>query len=288
MMRLVITLLARVCVAAGLASSALAGEGKAHPFSVGEKLEYSIYWGPFSVGRASLEVVGKVNLDGQECYHLVAQAKTSGIAESLYPVRSKTESWWDVDELITRKYIQDRSEGGHVRKDETVYDYTRNLAITSNLVSGVVRETEIDGGVQDVVTAIYYLRTQSLELDAKQSLVINASKTNYPVSFQPDSRKPITTRPLGKVSALRIEPSPTLHIVSSNGGRMWFWVSDDDQHVPLQVVATMKIGSARLVLTDVTGMKTDSNGGGSKEQPAAGGPTTNFKSANPSTGGGAK
>jgi hypothetical protein len=263
---------------AGLLTAVRADDTNSQPFAVGEKLDYTIYWGPFSVGRATLEVAGKEVLNGQECYPLIAQAKTSGIAESLYPVRSKTESWWDVDELISRKYIQDRSEGGHVRKDETVYDYGQKVAVTTNLVSGVVRKTPIEGGVQDVLTAIYFLRTKPLSLDVEQSLVVNVSKTNYPVSVQPDSRKEMTVRPLGKVSALRMEPSPTLNVVSANGGRMWFWVSDDDRRVPLQVVASMKIGSARLVLTGATGMAPNGNGASQKDVPAKAGPTTNFTS----------
>jgi hypothetical protein len=219
---------------------------------VGEKLHYTIYWGPFAVGRASLEVVGVEKVDDHDCFHLLARAKTSGLAESLYPVDSKTESWWDTDELVSRKYTQDRSEGGRKRQDETVYDYTRMVAVTTNRLTGKVRRLKLEECVQDVLTAVYYMRSKPLSLDTKESLVVNANKTNYPVSFQPDTRKEISVKPLGKVTALRIEPNPTLKIVESNGGKLWVWISDDENRYPLQVVATMKIGSARLVLTDIT------------------------------------
>lgn len=252
------------------------------PCVVGEKLHYTIYWGPFAVGRATLEVTGVEKLDGHDCYHLVAQAKTSGLAESLYPVDSKTESWWDSDELVSRKYVQDRSEGGRKRQDATVYDYNKMVAVTTNHLTGKVRRMQLEEGVQDVLTAVYYMRTKPLALDTKESLVIHANKTNYPVSFQPDTRKEISVEPLGKVPALRIEPNPTLTIVASNGGKMWVWISDDEHRYPLQVVATMKIGSARLVLTDITKPGDEDNAAGQAApqqhgaQPKATGPKTNF------------
>jgi hypothetical protein len=70
---------------------------------------------------------------------------------------------------------------------------------------------------------------------------------------------------LGDVQALRIEPNPTLSVVSANKGRMWFWISDDARHLPLLVTSDLKFGSARLVLYSVTTGKapsaaTDKNG----------------------------
>src|SRR5271155_4599497 len=61
-----------------LSGAARADGDEAIPFSVGEKLTYQIFWGPFVVGRATLEVAGTGPVDGHDCYHLVARAKTSG------------------------------------------------------------------------------------------------------------------------------------------------------------------------------------------------------------------
>src|SRR5258706_38427 len=74
------------------------------PFHVGERLSYQIFWGPFVAGRATLVVDGIESVDGNDCYHLIAEAHTSGLADFLFHVQSKTESWLDVDELCTRRY----------------------------------------------------------------------------------------------------------------------------------------------------------------------------------------
>jgi len=234
---------------------ALSGTGFARigapvPFRVGEKLTYQIFWGPFVVGRASLEVAGIEKVDDHDCYHLIARAKTSGLVEWLFPVDSTAESWLDCRDLFTRKYRQNRSEGKHVTKDETHYDYERMEAVTKNK-KGRLKRYPLDQPVQDVVSSVYFVRAQKLMLDAEQTFVLNASDTNYVVTIRPDQRKQIWLRPVGDVPALRIEPNPTLKIVAANKGRMWLWVSDDERRLPLLVNSELRFGNAKLVLFSV-------------------------------------
>ena len=234
-----------------LSGAAFARTGPPLPFRVGEKLTYQIFWGPFVVGRATMEVAGIEKVDDHDCYHLIAKAKTSGLAEWLFPVDSTAESWLDCQGLFTRKYRQNRSEGKHRVNDETHYDYDRREAVTTNLSKGRVKRMAIDRPVQDVVSSLYFVRTQKLMLDAEQTFVLNASATNYVVTIRPDQRKKVWVRPVGDVLALRVEPNPTLRIVAANKGHMWFWLSDDERRLPLLVNSELKIGNAKLVLFSI-------------------------------------
>jgi hypothetical protein len=235
-----------------LASSgaAFARIGSPVPFRVGETLTYQIFWGPFVVGRASLQVADVEKVDDHDCYHLIARAKTSGLAEWLFPVDSTAESWLDCRDLFTRRYRQNRSEGKHVANDETRYDYQHGEAITRNR-KGREKRTPLDQPVQDVVSSIYFVRSRKLMLDSEQTFVLNASATNYVVTIRPDQRKELWVRPVGNVPALRIEPNPTLRIVAANNGRMWFWVTDDERRLPLVVNSDLRFGSAKLVLLSI-------------------------------------
>ena len=233
-----------------LSDTAFARIGPPVPFRVGEKLTYQIFWGPFVVGRASLEVAGIEKVDNHDCYHLIAKARTSGLAEWLFPVDSTAESWLDCQELYTRRYRENRSEGKHVTNDETRYDYGHMEAITKNR-KGREKRLPLDQPVQDVISSVYFVRAQKLMLDAEQTFVLNAGATNYTVTIRPDERKEIWLRPVGDVQALRIEPNPTLKIVAANNGRMWFWVSDDDRRLPLLVNSELRFGNAKLVLFSV-------------------------------------
>lgn len=225
-----------------------ANGGENFPFHVGEKLTYQIYWGPLVVGRATLEVAGIEKVDGHDCYYLIAEAKTTGLADWLYTVNSKTESWLDVEGLFSRKFRQNRIEGHNHRHDETVYDYERKEIVITSLTGRKEQRFPLDQPVQDVISSLYYVRTQSLKLADKKTFIVNSGDTNYIVNITPDQRKELWLRPTGDIQALRLEPNPTLKIVSSNNGRMWFWVSDDRRRLPLIVASDMKIGNAKLVL----------------------------------------
>jgi hypothetical protein len=228
------------------------------PFFVGEKLTYQVSWGPFPVGRASLEVRNIELVDGHRCYHLVAFARTTGLGELLFPVRNTIESWLDVDGLFSREYKESRQEGRSKHDDEIHYDYQHLTTVIRNVTKNTEKTVPLKQSVQDVVSSVYYVRAQSLLLDAEQTFLFNAGTTNFNVTVTPNQRGAISVKPLGRVTALRLEPKPTLRIVSNNKGRMWFWVSDDDRHLPLQVVSQMKIGSAQLVLNKIETINTTS------------------------------
>ncbi len=235
-----------MCFAAGWVSGS---EGV--PFGVGEMLTYKIYWGPFVAGQATLEVRGIETVDGHECYHLVASARTSGLAEMLFPVRSRTESWLDRDELCTRRFVEDRHEGRYVDRSTIHYDYQRGQSTMTNLINGTETVLPISGPSQDILSSLYYARTRPLQLDQIQTFFVNTGNTNRLVRLQPDQRKTVKMNLLGEVAALRVEPSPTLRVVAENKGRMWFWVSDDARRIPLQLITSMKIGSARFYLAEM-------------------------------------
>ena len=149
-------------------------------------------------------------------------------------------------------------EGKHHRTGEAHYDYARKETVITNRLNGRAKHYPLDQPTQDVISSLYVVRTRKLMLDSEQSFMINAASTNYTVTIRPDQRKAIWVRPLGDTQALRIEPMPTLTIVSANKGRMWFWMSDDARRLPLLVNSEIKLGNAKLVLFSIGTGKTPS------------------------------
>jgi len=249
-----------------------ANDADSIPFAVGEKLTYQIFWGPFVVGRATLEVAGIEPVDGHNCYRLVAKAKTSGLIDLLFPVDSTAESWLDCDGLFSRRYREDRTEGKHHRNTESHYDYASKETVVTNRINGKQHHVLLDQPVQDVVSSLYVVRTKKLMLDSDQVFAISADTTTYNVTIHPDKRNLVWVKPFGDVQALRVEPNPTLSVVSANKGRMWFWISDDARHLPLLVNSDLRFGSAKLVLFSVVTGKapcaTASKNGGASNFPS--------------------
>ena len=124
----------------------------------------------------------------------------------LFHVESRNESWLDVEDLCTRRYRERRIEGKHSRASETRYDYVAKQAWTTNYLTGNIKSLPLESPVQDMVSSLYYVRTQPLALNTNQSFPINVGATNYTVAFRPDVRKTMFFRPTGDIAALRIEP----------------------------------------------------------------------------------
>ncbi|MCX7886597.1 MAG: DUF3108 domain-containing protein [Verrucomicrobiae bacterium] len=238
----------QVIVAVLLAAVASGGE---LPFRVGEKLCYRIYWGPLEAGVASLEVAGVEMVEGRGCYRFVARAQTSGLVDMLFHVDNVLESWMDAKELCSVRYRQRRIEGKRVRHSETRYDYEAGRCVITNYLKQTCQVMPLDEPLQDLLSAVYYVRSRALELNRPLEFVVNAGDANHRVRVQPDQRKMVWTKPLGTRAALRVEPHPTLNVVAAHKGRMWIWVSDDVQKVPLVVISRLAIGSARFQLTAV-------------------------------------
>ena len=236
----------------GICSLAAFADGSnSLPFQTGEKLTYQIYWGPFIAGRATLEVAGIEQVNERDCYHLVAHAQTTGLADALFHVDSTSESWLDTQDLYTRRYRQKRIEGHSKHDDEIIYDYVHKEAVTTNHLNGKQRHIPLTGPVQDVLSSLYYIRTKQLALNTAQSFSINTGETNLTINLVADNRKSLYIHPIGDVNALRMEPKPTLSIVSKSGGRLWFWFSDNADKLPVMVTSELKIGSAKLVLNKI-------------------------------------
>ncbi len=229
------------------------------PFGVGEKLQYRIFWGPVPVGVASLAVMGIDQVDGYECYRVEGEARTVGLGRLLYRLNSRTTSWLDTTGLFSRRFEQDGREGRHVKRRITTYDYEQMEATTRDLVSGKEYTLPLDAPVQDIISAFYYIRSLPLAVDNTETLAINTGKKSWDVTIRPDKRRKLSLRPTGEREALRVEPDPTLLFVARNDGRMWFWISDDKQRLPLVMNSTMSIGSAKMVLFDIVPAATPSH-----------------------------
>jgi len=221
------------------------------PFHVGEILTYDILWGPFVAGHATLTVAGLERIDGQECYHIVGEAQTTGCVDLLYHVESKIESWLDTRGLFTRRFSQTRREGKHRTADDSRYDYVANQVVTTNLINGRLRTVAVTGPEQDLLSVFYFLRTQPLQLNLDNRVPIDFTGKHYDVVARPDQRKTLYFHATGDVPALRIEPHPTFNIVAATGGRMWFWVSDDDRKLPLLMVTELKFGNVKFILAGI-------------------------------------
>jgi hypothetical protein len=138
------------------------------------------------------------------------------------------------------------------RKERTNFDYARKLA----LIHKETPEKQWDRveplppeQLHDILTAIYYLRSNAPNIHGPINTSIFSDGELYPVIFRPAERRVFNIAGQN-VSAYGFE------IVDAPGGRKWpggvkVWVSDDARRIPFRIEIQQSMASLQLELTSV-------------------------------------
>src|SRR5882672_6724329 len=81
------------------------------PFGEGENLTFAIRWGVVTGGYATLGVPSIDLIDGQPAYHILSEARSTGMVDAFYKVRDKNEAWMDTAAPRTLRYSKKIQEG---------------------------------------------------------------------------------------------------------------------------------------------------------------------------------
>ena len=105
--------------------------------------------------------------------------------------------------------------------------------------------------MQDVLSAIYYLRTQPLEVGKTFELTVSDSGLVYQVPVQVVEKKRKKTV-LGRVETLRVDPGvfgPNRMIAGE--GQFSIWFTNDNRRIPVGARIKMKYGTFDITLRKV-------------------------------------
>jgi hypothetical protein len=216
----------------------------AHPFKPGESLKFSVQYGVIKAGTAWLEVPSVSEWQGSSVYNVRARAESNAFFSRFYKVRTRIESLWDVRGLFSRRYSEDRREGGHKYKTEIVFDHVRHTALYPN-----GEEYPVPPQVQDALSSFYYTRFQALPLGGSIVFDYHASRKSQPLQVKVLGRERIET-PAGKFDCVAIEPIMKAGGIFKNSGRLVIWITEDDRRMPVLMKSKVAIGSISVVLQE--------------------------------------
>jgi hypothetical protein len=216
------------------------GEGRLPvPYDVGERLEYEVRFGRLKVGSGTMEVEGIQEVRGRETWHTVFTVRGGNF---MYRVNDRYESWIDTHTGNSLRFKQDQHEGS--RDVERTFEFFPDRAVFSE--NGEAEETSVHNPLDDG-SFIYFLRT----------IPLNVGETySFERYFRPD-RNPVTIRvvrrerirvPAGEFNAIVLQPVIKSRGLFSENGHAEVWLSDDENHIMLQMKSGLKIGSLNLYL----------------------------------------
>ena len=131
-------------------------------------------------------------------------------------------------------------QGKRVRNTESTFDPSKGkMTWTSRDPNNPAAEprhaiTDFSGQLQDVLSAIYFIRTQPLEVGKTFEVFIGDGGRVYKIPVKVVERKRMKTI-LGRVNVLLVNPElfgPD-RLIDQEKGEFAIWITDDERHIPV-------------------------------------------------------
>ena len=233
------------------------------PFERGEEL---IYQAEFTRGllrgvdvaefhfKSTTEHIAR-GADDSVVLHLTGDVVSKGLFLRIAGFRfhQHVESTADVEPFTALHTNKIEEQGKRSRVLEAVFDHKTHKVLWSerspNPQSGNFDFTE---PIQDVLTVIYYLRTQRLEPGKSFDVPLTDAGRVFRLSVAAVEEKEIDTV-LGKVKAIRVEPAlfGDTSLVRARG-QLSIWITEDDRHLPVRAQLKVDVGTFDIKLKRVS------------------------------------
>ncbi len=217
----------------------------ARPIRAGEYLKFSVRYGFISAGDAYLEIPEVRQWHGRPVYTLVARAESNKFFSAFYKVRNRIESFWDTTGYFSRRFYENRREGGYREQNEILFDYDRGEALYQKDGQAIA----IPPQCQDALSSFYYTRTQALPIGGSVIFDYHASHKSQPIEVRVLGRQRVDT-PAGTFDCVVIEPVLKAGGIFKNQGRLVIWLTDDERRMPVMMKSKVTIGSISVILTE--------------------------------------
>lgn len=240
-----------LCLPAALRAqlSALAAPSPQFPIPVNQSLTYAVDWRVFPAGTATFHLWA----DGEN-QHVTATAASIGTVNLLFPVADRYDSIFNRRTGCSTEYRKQIQEGHRRLTGLMELDYAAHQQRLSekNLVTGTYKQknSPIPGCVSDVLSGIFYVATQPLQVGHDLHFPLADGGKVVAVTMKVEAKETVVT-PAGTFAAIRVEPTADAGVVK-NRGSILIWYSDDARHLPVQVRAHLFWGTITMRLTSVS------------------------------------
>lgn len=211
-------------------------------FGTGEWFQYSIGYGIIDAGSATMEVQKFVEVKGRPVYQIRTVATSNRVFDAFYPVRDTMYSLIDAEGIFSWRFEKHQHEGDYHRSQEVQFEQTEGYALEGQ------DTIPIPEYVQDVLSAFYFIRTQTLNVGDTLRLPNMTDKMSYEMQVIVHAKESIST-PAGDFDCLKVEPILLATGIFRNKGKIYVWLTDDRLHMPVLVRSKIIVGSIHAELT---------------------------------------
>lgn len=192
---------------------------------------------------------------------LTTDVVSKGFFSKLFGVTFKfhAESQVEPNDFYAMRTTKRDEQGKRLRTSEAVFDQqTRTVEFTERDPNNTeaaprVITNALSGPTQDIVSAIYFLRTQPLTPGQTFNIAISDSGRVYQVPATVVVEKKKMKSVLGKVEVVRVDVElfGPGRPVEEGKGKMSIWVTNDERHVPLKARLSHEMGQLDITLKSI-------------------------------------
>src|SRR5215204_2205839 len=192
---------------------------------------------------------------------LTTDVISKGFFSKLFGVTFKfhAESQVEPNDFYALRTTKKDEQGKRVRTSEAVFDQqTKKVEFTERDPNNAgqaprVITAVLDGPTQDIVSAIYFLRTQPLTPGQHFNIAVSDSGRVYQVPATVVAEKKKMKSVLGKVEVVRVDVElfGPGRPVEEGKGKMSIWVTSDERHVPVKARLSHDIGTLDITLKSI-------------------------------------
>lgn len=220
------------------------------PYAVGERLAYDVSWSNYlSAGTVVLNVEAKRPSYNSTAYYIVAEAKTEGLLAKLYTLYYKADTLIDSFSMLPQRGSVYSKEGSRQRMKITTFDHPKKQGrFEMQTASKMVKDIGLGTATQDVLSAIYALRTIAPRAGEKFTMPISDSGWLYQVLWTVGQVEPVKVASGQTVQALRVTPRVTDDRGQAVGSGSVLWLATDGSFRPVRMEAVAPVGRIILAL----------------------------------------
>ncbi len=211
-----------------------------------ERLTFDIIWGGWSyswvhAGQATLELLPTPD---DKVWEIRSRAWCNGLFQSLYPVQDTVVSFVDAAGIYPLRFEKNLHEGSYHKHILTVFDQKQHFLATEDTTFSIAPFT------QDVLSAFYFIRTQTLEVGKSFELSAVSGKKNYKLRVLCHDSETVTV-PAGTFACFQVEPLLQEDGLFKAKGKLWIWITQDARHLPVKMQSHIPVGSIKAELTRI-------------------------------------
>jgi hypothetical protein len=192
---------------------------------------------------------------------LTTDVVSKGFFSKLFGVTFKfhAESRVEPNDFYAMRTTKKDEQGKRVRTSEAVFDqlskkveYTERDPNNAGQAPRVITAA-LEGPTQDIVSAIYFLRTQPLTPGQTFQIAISDSGRVFQVPASVVAEKKKMKSVLGRVGVVRVDVDlfGPGRPVEEGKGKMSIWVTSDERHVPVKARLSHDVGQLDITLKSI-------------------------------------